>query len=263
MKTALSIAGFDNSCGAGLQADMKTFESFEVYGLSTMTALTAQNSTGVKYIECIREDIVKMQLKTLFDDIRINAIKIGMLCNKNIAITVFNILKVYKNIPIVLDTVLSASTGQLLTQNDTLEILKNDLFKIATIITPNIPEAEKLLGINIKTIKDMEKAALKFRDIGAKNILIKGGHLDGNATDVLLHKNDFIYFENEKLDVKDTHGTGCVLSSAIAANLAKGKCIVESVSVAKTYITNSIKHSFKIGKGDTTYINHNIRTENA
>ena len=252
---ALSIAGFDGSSGAGLQADLKTFYAHDVYGLSVVTSITAQNSKGVTGKLDIKSSFVKKQLKILFKDIKIHSIKLGMLANENNIKVISNFIKKY-TIKTVLDPVILSSSGYRLLNNKGIKLLKKELLPFVYLITPNIPEAEFLSGISIYNVKDMKKVAKKLQKMGAKNVLIKGGHLKGKkAIDVLLHKDKFYILKEKKSVLSENfHGTGCILSSAIAANLAKGKSLKTSVKKAKKFITKKIKKSFFISKEGAKYL---------
>lgn len=247
MKNVLTIAGSDCSGGAGIQADIKAMSANGVYAMSVITAITAQNTKGVFAIENISLDMIKDQIKAIFDDIKVDAIKIGMLSNKEIINCVFSSLKSFSNL--VLDPVMVSKSGFKLLSDDAIDELRKSL-KFATIVTPNIPEAEILSNIKISNDEDVLKAAKIIKNLGAKNVLIKGGHRLDEPKDTLLLENDkIVYFNAKKIDTKNTHGTGCTLSSAIASNLAKGFDIIKSVKLAKEYITTAISNSLEIGHG--------------
>jgi len=254
MKKILTIAGSDSSCGAGIQADIKTISSLGGYGLSVITALTAQNSYGVKKVQAVDSICVKRQLEAIFDDIKIDAIKIGMVCNKEIIYAIIEYIKQFKNIPVVLDTIISSSSGYRLLDEGAMEVFVNELMPICTIATPNIPEAEMLTNSKIDSISDMEN---RIKNIKAKNVLLKGGHLKGGeAVDILLKNgNEMVHFFQKRVAKDDVHGTGCTLSSAIAYFLSKEYSLDKAVKLSKDYITEAIKHSFKIGN-KTLYLNH-------
>ncbi|MEG0297001.1 MAG: bifunctional hydroxymethylpyrimidine kinase/phosphomethylpyrimidine kinase [Clostridium sp.] len=250
MKIALTIAGSDSCGGAGIQADLKSFSANGVFGMSVITAVTAQNSTGVFGIQDINPEMIKSQIKVLFDDIDIDAVKIGMVSKIESIKAIADSLKEVKNLPkIVLDPVMVSKSGFKLLSVDAKVTLINELLPLATLITPNLPEAEEILDCKITTLEDMEKAAIKLKELGPEFVLIKGGHLEGDATDILFDGREFVYLRQERINTKNTHGTGCTLSSAIAANLAKGQDIIESVKNAKTYITGAIENSLVVGKG--------------
>lgn len=250
IKTALSIAGSDPSGGAGIQADLKTMTVNGVYAMSAITALTVQNTTGVKMVSDVSPDVMRGQLEAVFDDIYPDAVKIGMLPNSVIMEVVADVLTKYKAENIVLDTIMISTSGTRLMADDAMEVFKNRLMMISSLVTPNIPEIEVLTGINITTREDMEKAAKVISETYGCSVLCKGGHFDGNADDLLYHDGKYEWFYGEKIDNPNTHGTGCTLSSAIAANLAKGYDMVTSVRKAKEYITGAISAMLNLGKGN-------------
>lgn len=254
MKKVLTIAGSDSSGGAGIQADLKTFAANGVYGASVITAVTAQNTQGVYDIQSIKPEIVQKQIEAVLDDIEIEAVKIGMVFNDKIIHAINNTLTKYNIQKIVLDPVMISTSGKRLIDKKAEKSLI-DLFKISYVITPNIPEAEALTNKNITNIEDMKEACINIRKLGARSVLLKGGHLDRKAVDVLLHNDKFYYFEKEKINTKNTHGTGCTLSSAIASNLAKGYELPNAVEKAKEYLTNAISKSYSVGKGNGP-VNH-------
>lgn len=250
----LIIAGSDPSGGAGVQADIKTAQSNNVYSSSVITCLTAQNTTQVSAINYPPISFLRSQLQTIFEDIKFDAIKIGMLGTKDIIEEVASNLDEYaKKTPLVLDPVMVSTSKDLLLKQDAIKTLKTKLIPKAFIITPNSDEAEVLSGIKIKNISDMKKAALIIKELGARNVLIKGGHLsfeDDKIRSVLLdEKGIFHIISNKKIGKNNIHGTGCSLASAIASNIAKNKDLLDSVRLANRYVYNSIKNSLKIGKG--------------
>ena len=246
----LTIAGSDSSGGAGIQADIKAFSANGVYGMSIITAITAQNTQGVFEIMDVTPEIIEKQIEVIFNDIEVGAIKIGMVSKIESIEAISNALGRVEKLPqIVLDPVMISKSGFKLLSDDAKNTLIEKLIPIATLITPNLPEAEELLGREILTIEDMKKAACDLKKLGAKNVLIKGGHLEGEATDILYDGENFTLFDEERIDTKHTHGTGCTLSSAITANLSKGMNIVDSVRFGKEYITGAIKNGFELGKG--------------
>jgi len=255
MKKVLTIAGSDSCGGAGIQADLKTFSANGVYGMSVITAVTAQNTQGVFAVQDIEEDIIKAQIDAIFTDISVDAVKIGMVSKISTINAISEKLEQYKPTNVVLDPVMISKSGYSLLQPQSKTALIIKLITKATIITPNIPEAEEILKeINaditaIETIEDMEKAAKEIYKLGCKNVLLKGGHMSGEAIDVLYDGNELTHFYSERIPTKNTHGTGCTLSSAIASNLALGFNVKASVQNAKEYITTAIKHSLDIGKG--------------
>ena len=232
MKHCLTIAGSDSCGGAGIQADLKAFSANYVYGMSVITAVTAQNTQGVFSVQDIDDEIIKNQIDAIFTDIR-----------------------QYKPTNLIIDPVMISKSGFSLLKPESKKTLIKNLLPLADLITPNIPEAEEILKeigssiINIKTKEDMCDACKELIKLGCKNVLLKGGHLYGEAIDVLFNGEEFHYFTSERIDTKNTHGTGCTLSSTITANLARGLSMEEAISEAKRYITVAIKHSLDIGKG--------------
>ncbi len=249
MKTALTIAGSDCSGGAGIQADLKTFAAHKVFGMSVITAVVAENTSRVISIENMPPNCITDQITAIFEDIKVDAIKIGMLPNEICMKTVAQELQKYHPNNIVIDPVMVAKGGCALMMDNSVKALIDNIIPLADILTPNIPETEAITGINIKTIDDMKIAAKQIYNMGAKNIIIKGGHLDGDAIDILYNGKNYYTYTTERIQTKNTHGTGCTFSSAIASNLANGMNINDAVKYAKDYITNAIKYSLNIGKG--------------
>ena len=249
MKTVLTIAGSDCSGGAGIQADIKTITAHRMYAMSVITALTAQNTTGVYGVLEATPEFVGRQLDCIFGDIRPDAIKIGMVSDTGIIEVIGEKLKEYAAQNIVVDPVMVSTSGDKLLHDDAVNGLINHLLPLAAIITPNIPEAESLTGLSIKNREDMVKAAAKIAKLVGGGVLIKGGHLEASADDLLMIEGNNYWFETEKIDNPNTHGTGCTLSSAIACNLALGLPLSESVKKAKEYITGAIKANLNLGKG--------------
>lgn len=251
MKTALTIAGSDSSGGAGIQADIKSMSANGVYAMSVITAVTAQNTQGVFGIQDISPEMIESQIDVLFDDIlHIDAIKIGMVSKvESIKAIARSLRKVEKLPPVVLDPVMVSTSGSNLLSADAKEVLIKELFPLAVVITPNLHEAEALIGSEIKTVDDMKKACVKLKTLGSKYVLVKGGHLDLEATDVLYDGENFTLIGGKIIKTKNKHGTGCTLSSAIAANLAKGMSMEDAVKEAKRYITIAIEHNIELGKG--------------
>lgn len=247
----LSIAGSDSGGGAGIQADLKTFSARDCYGMSVITALTAQNTIGVQAIFPVPAEFVAAQLKSVLDDIGVDAIKIGMLHNADIiSVVTDNIRKL--DCPIVVDPVMFAKSGHALLSRNAIEIFKKTLLPLATVITPNLPEAEYLSGIKIDSIKSIKRAAIKISEYGAKSVLIKGGHTDSvKCVDFLYHNNCFQKFSAQRILSNNTHGTGCTLSAAIAAELAKGNDLNKAIRTAKRFITKAIARGaeYTLGKG--------------
>lgn len=249
MKKVLTIAGSDSSGGAGIQADLKTFSAHGVFGMSVIAAVTAQNTKEVIDVQNISPDIIGKQIDAIFDDIEVDAVKIGMISEIEGIKVVSERLREYKPQNVVLDPVMVSKSGYSLMNPNSVETLIKELIPIVSVVTPNIPEAEIIANIKIETVEDMEKAAKIIYNMGPKNVLIKGGHLTGDATDVLYDGKNFVYLKNERINTKNTHGTGCTLSSSIASNLALGMNIKEAVENAKKYITTAIEHSLHIGHG--------------
>ena len=247
MPNVLSIAGSDPSGGAGIQADLKTFSALGCYGMAAITAFTAQNTNGVHAVYDIPALFVEDQIRAIFDDIEVDAVKIGMLARADIIETVARVLKLYGAENIVLDPVMVATSGDPLIASDAIEAMKEELIPVADVITPNIPEAEKL---SRKAVLDMDKAAQDLLELGAKAVFLKGGHLKGDvAQDVLAYKDGVKTFEELRVDTQNTHGTGCTLSSAIAAYLAKGESLEDACAKAKAYLTQALKHADELNVG--------------
>ena len=252
----LIIAGSDSSGGAGIQADIKTVTSLGCYAMTAITAVTAQNTTGVKSIVSIKPEEISNQINFSVEDIKPDAIKIGMLHSNQVIKAVIKSLNKIKIKKIVLDPVMVAKGGAKLINNAAILTMRNKLIKNILIITPNIPEAEILTKIKIRSIEDMVKAGRILVSLGAKNVLIKGGHLDSKQMyDVFLNKKIIKVFRSKKHNSKNTHGTGCTLSSAIATNLSCGKDLIKSCELGIKYVNESIKSNLNLGKGNGP-INH-------
>ncbi len=249
MKHVLTIAGSDTCGGAGIQADIKTFSALGTYGMSVITAVTVQNTQGVFGCQDITPDIIKAQIDAIFTDIEVSAVKIGMVSQIETIKAISEKLKQYHVKNLVLDPVMISKSGFDLMKSEAKETLIKELIPLAYIVTPNLPEAEVITGMSVKNLEDMEKSAKIIYDMGAKNVLIKGGHMENEATDILFDGEKYTYIKRERIHTKNTHGTGCTLSSAIAANLAKGQTVKQAVQNAKEYITVAIAHSLDIGKG--------------
>ncbi|HIX83167.1 MAG TPA: bifunctional hydroxymethylpyrimidine kinase/phosphomethylpyrimidine kinase [Candidatus Megamonas gallistercoris] len=249
MKKVLTIAGSDCSGGAGIQADIKTITAHKMYAMSAITALTAQNTTGVYGILDAGADFVGLQLDCIFQDIYPDAVKIGMVANKDIIKMIANKLVEYKAKNIVADPVMVSTAGSCLMEEDASTVLIEKLLPLATIITPNLPEAEVLCNFPIKNQDDCIKAAETIAQKIPTAILIKGGHLSDTADDLLWNNGSVHWFKGERIDNPNTHGTGCTLSSAIASNLAAGHDLVTSIQNAKNYITGALKDGLNLGKG--------------
>ncbi|HEX7063464.1 MAG TPA: bifunctional hydroxymethylpyrimidine kinase/phosphomethylpyrimidine kinase [Bacillales bacterium] len=249
MKTALTIAGSDSGGGAGIQADLKTFSAHQVFGTSVITAVTAQNTQGVVDVQDISPDVIRKQVDAVFSDIPPDAVKIGMVSQIETIETIADRLSVHKPKWVVLDPVMVSKSGYDLLNPKAKEVLTDYLLPLATIVTPNLLEAETLTGMKIDDVSGMEKAAKLIRKKGPRFVFVKGGHLSGTAIDVFFDGHDFLYLDAKRIDTKNTHGTGCTLSSAIAANLANGQDVNGSVRGAKLYITTAIENSLDIGNG--------------
>ncbi len=249
MKTALTIAGSDSSGGAGIQADLKTFTAHKVYGMSVITAITAQNTCGVTDVHDVPVEIVKKQMDAVYTDIVPDGVKIGMLSSPKLILAVAEKLQEYQAEKIVLDTVMISKSGFDLLKPEAVNTLRSELLKLAYVITPNIPEAERLSGIKIETKEDMLKAAKALEAYTDGYILIKGGHLKDTADDLLYDHGKADWFLSERVDTKNTHGTGCTLSSAIASNLVLGYSPFEAVKRAKEYVTRAMSTGLSLGHG--------------
>lgn len=258
MKTVLTIAGSDCSGGAGIQADLKTIAAHGLYGMSAVTALTAQNTTGVKGILDVPPDFLRSQLDCIFTDIFPDAVKIGMLSAGALITVTAEVLREYQPKHVVLDPVMVSSSGRaLLTQEAELR-MKEELLSLVDLMTPNIPEAETLSGRSIENERDMEDTAKCLSQQYRTAVLVKGGHKAGGADDVLYDGECLYWYRGERLDNPNTHGTGCTLSSAIACRLAEGCTLDKSVRLAKEYLTGAIRANLQLGSGSGP-LNHNWR----
>lgn len=249
MKTALTIAGSDSSGGAGIQADIKTMITNGVFAMSAITALTAQNTMGVTDIMEVTPEFLKKQIDCIFTDIRPEAVKIGMVSSAGLITAIAEKLTEYHAENIVVDPVMVATSGSRLINSDAVSVLKENLLPIATIITPNIPEAEVLADMPVETDEDMITAAGKISGAYHCAVLIKGGHQLNDANDLLYHNGSFRWFHGKRIQNPNTHGTGCTLSSAIASNLAKGYDLDTSVERAKAYISGALSAMLDLGRG--------------
>ena len=249
MKTALTIAGSDCSGGAGIQADLKTMTMNGVYAMSVITALTAQNTTGVRAIQESTPEFLKQQLDAIFEDIFPEAVKIGMVASSELIRVIADRLQFYNAKNVVVDPVMVATSGSALMKNDAVQTLIEELLPMAALVTPNIPEAEILSGLTIENKEDMIAAAKKIGDTYHCSVLLKGGHSINDANDLLYAEGELTWFEGKRIDNPNTHGTGCTLSSAIAANLAKGCTLSEAVQNAKDYISGALSAMLDLGKG--------------
>ena len=249
MKTALTIAGSDCSGGAGIQADIKTMTMNGVYAMSAITALTAQNTTGVRAIQESTPEILKEQLDAVFEDIFPDSVKIGMVSSSELIGVIADRLKFYNAKNIVVDPVMVATSGSSLIKTDAIKTLVEMLLPLATLVTPNIPEAEILSDMKIKSKDDMIKAAEFIEKSYGCSVLLKGGHSINDANDLLYENGEYLWFEGKRIDNPNTHGTGCTLSSAIASNLAKGLNLAKSVKKAKEYISDALAAGLDLGNG--------------
>lgn len=247
---ALSIAGSDSGAGAGIQADLKTFSALGVYGCTAITAITAQNTREVTSIFGLPDDIIREQIRSIMSDIPPDAIKIGMVHRKEIIQSIYDSL-MHTKIPIVLDPIFAAGSGSKLLLDNAFESFVSELVPIATLITPNLMEAEKLAGVKIKSEGDAIEAARKIKKLGVEHVIIKGGHSNtNNVIDILLHRNKRVYkLANTRIAVKESHGSGCNFSASITALLARGFQIVDACKIANQYVHKSIGNALKLGKG--------------
>jgi len=249
MQNVLTIAGSDSCGGAGIQADLKTFSALGTYGMSVITAVTAQNTTGVLDVREMDTDIVRKQIECLFDDIEVHGVKIGMVSSIEIIDTIAEALKKKNAVNIVVDPVMVSKSGCHLLRPESRQALVEKLFPLALVVTPNLHEAEVITGSKIETLAQMEGAAIHIYKIGARNVVVKGGHLSGDAIDVFYDGKNFSYIKGIRIDTKNTHGTGCTFSSAITSFIAKGSPVLEAVRQAKGYINGAIENSLALGHG--------------
>ena len=249
MKNLLTIAGSDSSGGAGIQADLKAFSACGTYGMSVITALTAQNTQGVSAIHDVPAQFVVAQLEAVFSDIRVDGVKVGMLSRPDILEAVASFLKAHPTKVLVVDPVMVSKSGHHLLQPEAVELLSRRLLPLAGLVTPNLPEAEALTGLTIRTLAEMETAGKRLLQMGARAVLVKGGHRSEGASDVLVTAQGSVVFSGERLDDKHTHGTGCSLSSACAALWARTGNLEDSIRQAKAYVTEGIRFGLAVGKG--------------
>lgn len=265
MVTALTIAGSDSSGGAGIQADIKTMTVHGVYAMSAITALTAQNTTGVSGIYEVSPEFLAKQLDSIFTDIPPHAVKVGMVSSAELVQVIAQKLREYGAKKIVVDPVMVSTSGSRLISEDAVETLGRELFPIADLLTPNIPEAEVLTGMSIRIPEEMEQAARQIGERFDCAVLCKGGHQVNSANDFLWQKSGDCWFYGERIQNPNTHGTGCTLSSAIASNLAKGLTLEEAVKRAKQYLSGALSTMLDLGKGsgplDHMFAIHNIDAE--
>ena len=246
---AMTIAGSDSGGGAGIQADLKTFGALGVYGTSVLTAVTAQNTVGVTAIHEVPTDTVVAQIESVLTDIGADAVKTGMLASSAIIEAVAATLERHRITVLVVDPVMVAKSGDALLRADAVEALRTRLVPLAAVVTPNIPEAEKLTGMKISNGTDVRRAAERIIAMGARGVVVKGGHRSGPATDLFYDGIRFQEFTAPRIDTKNTHGTGCTFASAVAAGLARGMDVIDAVALAKEYVTEAIRRAFPIGQG--------------
>jgi hydroxymethylpyrimidine/phosphomethylpyrimidine kinase len=245
----MTIAGSDSGGGAGIQADLKTFQALGVYGASTLTAITAQNTLGVTAVHEVPTDVIAAQIDAVVGDIGVDAAKTGMLSSAEIIATVADRLRHWGIERLVVDPVMVAKSGDRLLREDAVQALIRDVLPMALVLTPNVPEAEVLVGHALETDADIREAARAIVALGPRSVVMKGGHRQGPAVDVLFDGRDFTDFESERFETPNTHGTGCTFSAAIAAGLAQGLQIVEAVRDAKRYVSEAIRRSQPLGAG--------------
>ncbi|OMP66186.1 bifunctional hydroxymethylpyrimidine kinase/phosphomethylpyrimidine kinase [Domibacillus epiphyticus] len=249
-KKAMTIAGSDSGGGAGIQADLKTFQELGVFGTSAITAVTAQNTLGVHGVYPMSADAVEKQIDAVIQDIGLDALKTGMLFSTEIIEAVASKIKEHNITNVIVDPVMIAKGGAPLLQEEAMGALKTSLLPLALVVTPNIPEAEAISGVTIKSVEDKEKAAKVIASFGVKNVLIKGGHDEGNKTIDLLYDGESFYtFTGQRIDTKDTHGTGCTFSAAMTAAIAKGGSVRVAAETAKQFIQAAIEDGINIGNG--------------
>lgn len=249
MKKVLTIAGSDSGGGAGIQADLKTMTMNGVFAMSAVTALTAQNTTGVQGIFEVSPEFLRQQLDSVFTDLRPDAVKIGMVASSALAEAIAERLRFYGADHIVVDPVMVATSGAKLITDAAIGTLKKDLFPLAAVLTPNIPEAEVLCGFPIRDERDMERAAARIGETYSSAVLLKGGHAVNDANDLLYTEGRLKWFYGKRINNPNTHGTGCTLSSAIASNLAKGFSLEESIARSKAYISGALSYMLDLGQG--------------
>jgi hydroxymethylpyrimidine/phosphomethylpyrimidine kinase len=249
--SALSIAGSDPSGGAGIQADLKAFSANKVYGMSVITALTAQNTIGVRGVHVLPAPFVAEQIHAILDDIHVDAIKIGMMANAEIIEAIADSLQSHQHIPVVLDPVMIAKGGRPLLEEKAVARLKQRLFPLTDLLTPNLPEAASLLGVDIaKNREEIELQGKALLKLGVKAVLMKGGHFSAkDSPDVLISKTELQWFEGQRIATKNTHGTGCTLSATLAAELAKGETLENAVRHAKSYLLGAIQNADRLNIG--------------
>ena len=249
MRRALTIAGSDSGGGAGIQADLKAFAALGVYGMSALTAITAQNTVGVQGVYELPAEFVGLQIDAVVTDIGVDAVKTGMLSNSEIIAVVAEKIQEHNLPNVVVDPVMVAKSGDPLLREEARESLIDLLLPLATVVTPNLHEARVLTGMSITTVEEMKEAAAAIRTLGPRHVVVKGGHLPGESVDVLYNGEEFTLLPAPRVETRNTHGTGCTFASAIAAGLAKGLSVVEAVREAKAFITTALRHSLDLGHG--------------
>jgi hydroxymethylpyrimidine/phosphomethylpyrimidine kinase len=249
VRTALTIAGSDSGGGAGIQADLKTFSALGVFGMSALTAITAQNTLGVTAVFELPPEIVAAQIDAVVSDIGVDAAKTGMIANAEIIRVVAAKVREHGISKLVVDPVMVATSGDRLLREEAVEALRSDLLPLATVVTPNLPETGVLIGREISTLDQMRDAARAIVDLGVKSVLVKGGHLDGDAVDIFFDGDQFVELRAPRIATTSTHGTGCTLASAIASLLAKETPLEQAIREAKAYVTAAIENAYPIGKG--------------
>jgi len=251
IKTALTIAGTDPTGGAGIQADLKAFQEREVYGMSVLTSAVAQNTMGVQEIYNLPIAFIDQQLKSVFDDIKPDGIKTGMIATIDMMELIASYLKKHPEIPYCIDPVMVATSGDVLMEKTSQAVIRETLLPLATVVTPNLSETEILLEREIRNIREMDQAAKDIvNQLGAKTAVVKGGHLEGEAIDVFYDGEKIHHLASERFDTPHTHGTGCTFSAVIIAELAKGASALEAVKKGKSYIKDAIRYSLELGKGN-------------
>jgi hydroxymethylpyrimidine/phosphomethylpyrimidine kinase len=247
---ALTIAGSDSGAGAGIQADLKTFAAHGVYGTSAITAVTAQNTRGVSAVEALSPGIVSAQIAAVVDDFQVAALKTGMLANSAIIGAVARVLRVSRIGPLVVDPVMVAKSGDALLDADAIGALKTDLLPLAAVVTPNLPEAEAMTGMGVRTLDDQREAARQIVALGARAVVVKGGHAESaDIVDVLFDGTTFTEFRQQRVPGTSTHGTGCTFSAAITAQLALGRTLLEAIPLAQAYVAKAIRNAPGLGGG--------------
>lgn len=245
----MTIAGSDSGGGAGIQADLKTFQALGVYGASALTAITAQNTLGVSAVHEIPTEVIAAQIDAVLDDIGVEAAKTGMLSSVEIISTVAERVRHWRIDRLVVDPVMVAKSGDRLLREDAVQTLVRELLPLALVLTPNLPEAEVLVGRPLNSEDEIRQAARDILELGPRAVVMKGGHRVGTARDVLFDGRDFNVFESERFETPNTHGTGCTFSAAIAAGLARGLSVADAVAEAKHYVTEAIRRSTPLGHG--------------